>query len=189
MDKRQVFYKWVRATWTGWVLGIPFIIALALVAEAAGIGGAQVPVGLGMGTGIGLMQARAIRSVGPKAALWFWSCVIGLGVPFLATDIANAAGYEVTFSLYLSVALGGLMVGILQAFILRPNLHHRVWWVTGSLVGWAMASSMVAVAESLSRIRPLRGLWGAFAFLGTVAGGGLVLGVITAVSLVRVLRN
>lgn len=127
----------VNLTWTnagsfisgfeppGWVLGIPFIIALALVAEAAGIGGAQVPVGLGMGTGIKLMQARAIRGVGPKDALWFWSCVIGRGVPFLATDIANAAGYTVTYSLYLSVALGGLMVGILQALILRQNLHHR----------------------------------------------------------------
>ena len=46
------------ATWAGWLLGIPFIIILALMGEAVGIGGSQFLVGAGMGTGTGLLQSR-----------------------------------------------------------------------------------------------------------------------------------
>ena len=35
---------WLRATWLGWILGVPLILVLALAGEAVGIGGAQVLV-------------------------------------------------------------------------------------------------------------------------------------------------
>ncbi len=189
MSDRQVFVQWVRATLVGWVLGIPIIIALALIGEAVGIGGAQALVGVGMGTGIGLMQGRAIRGVLHKSAPWFWSCAVGLGVPFLAADIAKAAGWNFTYSLQVSVALGGIIVGVWQAFLLRPCLRNTGWWVVGSVVGWALASGMVAVADPLSRTPSLRGIWGALVYLGIIAGGGLVLGLVTGISLVRLLRH
>ncbi|MGE0129659.1 MAG: hypothetical protein AB7U82_16390 [Blastocatellales bacterium] len=31
MRGRKFFIQWVRATWAGWLLGVPIIIALALV--------------------------------------------------------------------------------------------------------------------------------------------------------------
>lgn len=189
MGDRQIFVQWVRATWVGWILGIPLIIVLALIGEAVGIGGAQVLVGVGMGTGIGLMQGRAIRGVLQRAAPWFWSCAVGLGVPFLAVDIAKAAGWDFTYSLHVSVALGGIIVGVWQAFLLRPRLRHTGWWVVGSVVGWILASGMVVVADTLSRSHSLRGILGAVAYLGIITGGGLVLGLVTGISLVRLLRH
>jgi len=94
LSMRQVLGQWVRATWAGWALGIPLIIALALVGEAVGIGGSQVLLGVGMGAGIGLMQSRAIRDMLHSSAPWLWSCVVGLGLPFLVTDVAKAAGWN-----------------------------------------------------------------------------------------------
>lgn len=128
MSDRQLFGLWVRSTWIGWVLGVPLIIALALIGEAVGIGGAQVLVGAGIGVGIGLMQGRALRGMLNQAVPWFWSCVVGLAVPFLATDVAKAGGLVFPYSLYASVALGGTIVGAWQAFLLRPR-PNTGWWV------------------------------------------------------------
>jgi hypothetical protein len=188
-DHRKIFAEWVRVTWVGWVIGIPFIIALALVGEAFGIGGVQALVGAGMGAGIGLMQARAIRGLLDKSAPWFWSCVVGLGAPFLAWDIAKAAGWEFPYSLYLSVTLGGLLAGVWQAFLLRPRFRNTGWWVAASVLGWSLAAGTAALSDTLMRSRSIRGLWGALAYLAIVAGGGLILGLVTGAGLVRLLRH
>ena len=186
---RQLFLRWVRATWAGWVLGVPCIIALALIGEAVGIGGAQVIVGAGMGTGLGLLQGRALGGVLPRSAPWFWSCVGGLAAPFLATDIATAAGWSSRYSLQAAVAAGGLIVGSAQALILRRRFHHVLWWIADRTVGWALAGGTSAIAESVSRSQQLRGVWGALAYLAIVAGGGLILGVVTGLALVGMRRR
>jgi hypothetical protein len=182
IDRRLVI-RWVRATWFGWLLGIPVIIVLALLGEAVGIGGAQVLVGAGMGTSIGLMQSRVIRSMLPKAGAWICSCVVGLGVPFLVTDIAKVAGRNVGYSLFVCVAAGGLISGGWQALILRTRFRKTRWWVLASALGWMLAAGTSAAAEPISRLRAFRGLLGAFVYLGVVAAGGLILGLVTGVCL------
>jgi hypothetical protein len=186
---RLAFGRWVRATWAGWVIGIPIVVVLALIGEVVGIGGVQVLVGAGMGTGIGLMQERAIRSVLRRGAPWFWSCVVGLGLPFLAADVAKAARWDSHYSLYLSVALGGLIVGVWQASLLLPHLQNTGWWIVGSVVGWNLAAGMVAAADALQRSHSIRGLWGALVYLGIIAGGGLILGLITSIPFVWLLPH
>lgn len=79
---QRFFDRWVRATWAGWLLGIPLIIALALAGEAVSIGGAQFLIGVGMGTGVGLMQGRVLRPIVEKSRHWLLSCVFGLGWMF-----------------------------------------------------------------------------------------------------------
>jgi len=184
LGDRPALGRWVRATWAGWVLGIPIVVVLALIGEAVGIGGVQVLVGAGMGAGIGLTQGRTIRGVLRSGAPWFWSCVVGLGLPFLAADVAKMARWDFHYSLYLSVALGGLIVGTWQASLLRPHLRNTGWWIVGSVVGWNLAAGMAAVADTLQRSHSIRGLPGALAYLGMVAGGGLILGFVTGISFV-----
>jgi hypothetical protein len=188
-NNRQLFVLWARATWIGWVLGVPLIILLALLGEAVGIGGAQVLVGAGMGAGIGLMQGRAIRGVLHRFIPWFWSCVVGLAVPFLATDIIKAMGREFAYSPYAAVALGGLFVGAWQAVILRSHLRKTGWWVVASVLGWTLAAGTAAGADYLSHSQSFRGLLGALTYLGIVAIGGLVLGLVTGIALVWMLRH
>jgi len=189
MTERPTFTQWVLATWAGWVLGIPLIAALALIGEAIGIGGVQVLVGLGMGMGIGLMQGRIIRKLIHGFAPWFWSCVVGLGLPFLVVDIAKAVRWNFPYSLYVSIALAGLIVGVWQAFLLRSHFLNTGWWVAASVLGWNLAAGMAAIADYLFRSHSIRGLWGALGYLGIIVGGGLILGLVTGLSLVWMHRK
>ena len=189
MIDRMLFSLWVRATFVGWILGIPLIIALALLGEAVGIGGSQVLVGAGMGTGIGLMQGRVIRGIIHKSSLWVWSSAAGLSLPFFVTDISNAAGWGLAYSLPIAVTLGGIIVGGWQAFILRPRFRKVWFWAAASALGWTLAAGTVAVADPLVRSWSVRGLWGAVLYLGIVATGGLILGLVTGICLAWIFRN
>ena len=180
---------WLRATWLGWLLGVPLIVLLALMGEAVGIGGVQVLVGLGMGTGVGLLQGRALRSVLGRAGPWICSSALGLALPFLIADVAAAARWDVTYSLHWCVAIGGLIVGIWQALLLRARFTGLLWWVAGSTAGWSLAAATAAIADLLRQTGSLRGLGGAAAYLATVMAGGLVLGMITGLVMRRLVRR
>lgn len=175
MNQRQILRAWLRTTWIGWVLGVPCIVVLALLGEALGIGGVQFLVGAGMGAGIGYMQSRVLRGVLDKPATWFWASLLGLALPFLVTDIAKALEWNLPYSLYVCVAIGGLLVGVWQTLMLRPRFDKVAWWIVASLAGWSAASGMAALAQ----IQSLRGLVGALAYLAIVAAGGGVLGLVT----------
>ena len=113
----RLFAIWLRATATGWVLGLPLIVLAALVGEAIGLGGVQFFVGAGMGAGVGLMQGWAIRDVVGRFAPWFWSCVVGLSAPFAVTDLGHVMRLDLPFSIYVAVLFGGLFAGLGQAYI------------------------------------------------------------------------
>jgi hypothetical protein len=189
MTEHRLLSRWIRATWAGWVLGVPVIVALALIGEAIGIGGAQALVGAGMGIAVGFLQARAIRGVLPGASRWFWSCAVGLAIPFLVTDIWKPTGLSAAYSLFAAVALGGVVIGAWQSLILRSRLRRAGWWMLASAVGWVLAGAMAAAADPLSHAPGLRGIWGALAYLGIIAGGGLILGLVTGAALVWMLRD
>lgn len=190
MSDARLLGPWVRATWQGWLLGIPLVVGLALLGEALGIGGAQVLVGLGMGLGVGGMQGRVIRRRIAASAPWFWSSVGGLALPFLVTDIAGAMGRGLPYSLPLSVAVGGLLAGTGQALVLRARVGDRAWlWVPASGLAWALSAAASGVADSWMRAHSLRGIGGALVYLGITASGGLILGLVTAWPLAWILAH
>jgi hypothetical protein len=189
MTHRRLFVSWICATWLGWLLGLPLIIVMALVGEVVGIGGVQVLVGAGLGTGIGLMQGRVIRSILNKSVPWIWSCIVGLGAPFLVTDISKVAGWNLPYSLLVSIAIGGLIVGGWQALMLSSQLRKTGWWIVASVLGWALAAGTSSIADSLPRSHAIRGVWGALAYLGIVAAGGLILGLVTGICLVWLFQH
>lgn len=171
---------WLRATWFGWVLGVPCIAALALAAELAHLGGLQVFVGAGMGLGVGLLQARLLRRLGIPATSWILASAVGLAVPFLIWDIAQAYGTSWSYYLAVCVAAGGVVVGTWQALLLRGRLQGPVWWILGSLIGWGLAGLLATSADLLSKGHALRGISGAAIYLGLVTLPGGVLGLVTA---------
>ena len=181
--------SWTRATWFGWLLGIPCTILLALAGEAVGIGGHQVLVGAGMGCGVGLLQGRAVKRFRLDAIPWFCSCTAGLAAPFLASDVGHGLGATWKYSLPACVAIGGVVVGVWQAALLRKEFSGTIWWVVGSALGWSLAGVTAASADTLVRSHSIRGLAGAGAYLGLVAVGGLILGVVTGLVLPHGLRT
>ena len=180
--------KWIRATWGGWVLGVPCVIVLALAGEAIGIGGVQWLVGAGMGAGVGIAQARVLRHVLPRPSLWFGASCVGLALPFALTDAGHLVGPGPTYALTWCVASGGLLVGGAQGWLLRTVARRSGLWVVASLAGWSVAAGAAAAADAEFRSHRLVGLPGALVYLGLIACGGLALGLFTAPLVVRFRR-
>ena len=167
------------------MLGVPCIAVLALIGEAAGIGGSQVLVGAGMGLGVGLMQTRALKDLLPRPRAWLLPSVLGLALPFGVFDALKLMGRELPFSLFLSVAVGGVIVGVWQAALLRPKTGPAPAWIAASALGWSLAALAAQASDWLTRTRRIPGLTGALIYLATVAVGGLVLGLVTGPVIVR----
>jgi len=180
---------WARATWLGWLAGVPLIALFALVGEMLGIGGAQALVGAGMGTGVGILQARALRNVLDRPARWVWSCAIGLTLPFLAFDLLRVTGHKSPYSVQLAVAGGGIAAGLWQAYLLRPRARQAGWWIVISTFGWTLAALAAGSADTMTRGHAVGGIPGALLYLAIVGVGGLILGASTGVGLVRLLRS
>ncbi len=180
--------RWLRATWLGWLLGVPTIAALALLGEALGVGGAQFFVGAGMGLAVGLLQARALGRLLPRRRGWILASTLGLAAPFAVTDLARLLHLDLPYSLPVNVAIGGLLVGALQASLLRPHLDRALAWAPSCALAWLAAAGTTAAADALFTARPLAGIAGALAYLGLVASGGLVLGLVGGLGLRALLR-
>jgi hypothetical protein len=187
MSTRSLQSSWIRATSLGWALGLPAIVLAAGVAERLGQQQLHTPVGAGMGLAIGYIQSRALRPHRGDVWPWFWSCVVGLSLPFIAADVAGAAQLRLPYSLHAAVVCGGMIVGLWQAILLGLSRRRGAVWVAASGVGWALAAGAVAVADRVVRGTGLRGIPGALAYLVLVALGGAVLAVVTGFMLVRVL--
>jgi len=181
--ERQLAVRWARATWIGWLLAIPIVIALAFLGEAVGVGGAQFLVGLGAGIGVGVGQRRIVRDLLGLAGPWFWSSAIGLALPFLVFDATRLAGSPLPYSLPAMIAVGGLIAGVWQAQLLRARFGGAALWVLASAAGWSLAAAAAFAAELLFQSLRMRGVWGALAYLGTIGGGGLLLGITTGLCL------
>lgn len=180
------FRIWLRATWTGWSLGLALTILASLAGDAVGLSGSQTLLGVSMGAGVGLLQSRAMRGTLAHPRKWLLATVAGLTAPFLAIDVARVAGLAVPYSLYACVALGGLAVGLWQARLLRPLVSNAWIWIPASVAGWALAASTAAAADVLPRALAVRGLPGALLYLALVLGGGVILGLFTGMPLARV---
>jgi predicted ribosomally synthesized peptide with SipW-like signal peptide len=179
----RLIIRWVHVTWGGWLLGIPFVIVFALIGELVRVGGAQFLVGAGMGAAVGLAQSFTIRKMIGKTLPWILASMIGLALPFVATDLAKVIGKDLPYALEMNVAIGGLLAGIWQSLLLK-SVFAKTWpWIVGCTIGWALGGFSSAIADWLLQSHAVRGLPGAFAYLGIIAAGGLVLGLVTAGSL------
>ena len=182
MIETVTFLPWLRANLVGWILGIVLVVLLALVGDVVGVSGVQFLVGLGMGLGVGAAQARVLKAVLGESSSWRRASTIGLALPFLIADAANAAGVF-PYSPYATIAAAGLSVGLFQARLLSPRTHASLPWVVANLSGWAAAGFMAFVADTVVRSAGFRGISGALLYLTLVASGGIVLGLSTAAAL------
>jgi hypothetical protein len=183
-EELRFFRRWTVATSAGWLLGFVFTLAGAILADIAGVEDAQFFVGIGMGTGIGYGQ---LRWAGPRFGAtnrWVAASAVGMGTPFVASDVVHAVWSQWSFSLPLSVALGGLLVGFLEGRLLRSHSRRANWWVPACIAGWTLAAATVGLSSLF-----LPGGWLALFSLGTILLGGVVLAAVTGGALVWLLRS
>ncbi len=107
------------------------------------------------------------------------STTVGMGVPFLLWDLSAVLAADAFFALPTCVVAGSLLVGVLQARLLRVAYRGTARWIPASLVGWGLPVAAMALGDSGV-------LSGAGAIVSVVAMffGGVVLGGVTGTALV-----
>lgn len=144
---------------------------------------------MAMGAGIGYMQARVLQPMLHNKMAWLLSWLIGLSIPFLIADLSRHFEWGLPYSPYMAVSIGGLLVGIYQLFLLRAQYRKAGWWILGSLLGCVAASIGPGIADFTFQRRLIPGLWGALAYLVFASVGGLLLGAVSGLFLVRLRKE
>ena len=186
----HLFRRWVFATSWGWLLGFAFLMLGAVAADLLmGAERAQFYLGLGMGAGIGYAQVRVTTRVLQIGNAWGWASVVGMAVPFVASDILRATwpGLSYLYSLWLSAACGGLLVGLLQRPMLRPHAPSAYRWIPASMAGWMLAATTPFLYGTVPGLGA--GVGAALINVAAIPLGGVILGVVTGGTLVWLLRR
>lgn len=183
------FTRWVRGTLGGWLFELVLIVLVAFGGDLIGLGEgeSQFIVGIAMGAGVGYAQGRVVRQWWGSTWSWMWASVIGIGVPFVASDLVSAVWHGYSFSLPLVVVIGGVFVGLLQRRVLIFHTHRANWWVPACVAGWALATGTAAVSGLLPS-GPSAG-WLAILNVGVILPAGIVLGMVTGGALVWMFRH
>lgn len=172
---RSLVADWLRSTFWGWLLGFVFIVVLSVAWDVVG-GEAQFMVGVGIGAGVGLVQVWLAGRWLPVRAAWVWASGLGMGAPFVLSDLGGAFGLGVPYSLTIDVLSGGLLVGVLQFFLLRPAVRQAHWWIVASVVGWGVPVGLVALNDSglvpdvVGTVLGMSGMFLGGAILGLITG-------------------
>lgn len=183
--------KWTLNTIYGWLLGFVVIIILALISEALGISDSQFFVGTGIATGVGFMQNRIIRKRLKIGWNWMWMTILGMTLSFVIFDFGhNILAIIPEFNLQLSVAVGGVIVGVLQYLILKAkSIKGSYWWILISSIGWTSAGLVVGVVDYLKDYIEVGPLVLILNLLLMVFFSSLVLGLITGTGFIRLLKT
>jgi hypothetical protein len=181
--------KWIKATFWGWLLGIILLIMLSSILDGMGIENMQFYIGIGMGAGVGLTQWLLLKRYRAINASWIWASLLGMGMPFVILDFIMP--HTVKYKLPLSVALGGLLVGVFQYLVLKKQFQRSSVWILTSLAGWTIAAVIVLAIDLTMKIKVAGSLTLVLALVNLLIMllGGVALGLITGGTMKKILYN
>jgi hypothetical protein len=168
----------------GWAHGILAGVCLIVLVESLGLPEVQTPLVLGIALGVSVQQFRALRPIlGESGRRWVLVSCLGLGGPFIIADAATVAGRPLVYDLVVFVILGGVIAGALQWSLLRPVVRGANGWLIACSAGYFAAASTVWLNDRVLPNTP--GVLGALQYLVVILGGGVLLGVFTAIAASR----
>ena len=182
--------RWTKFTFLGWFVGIFLLIGLSALLDSIGIEKFQFYVGVGLGAGVGFFQWRVLKKSMGTNPQWFWSSVLGMGIPFLIFDLVSQfSGHSLgDYNLPLSTCSGAILISLLQFRILKKYSQQANRWFFGSMAGWILAAATVLSIDYIKMI--IHNNWvGFFINLTLILGGGVVLGFVTGKFLITILKN
>ena len=183
--------KWTLNTIYGWLVGFVCVIILAFILEAVGVVDSQFFVGTGMSAGVGFMQYRLLHSI--KGWNWMWATMFGMTLAFVMLEFGSTfLEMMPDFNLQISIAVGGLLVGILQYRILSTeSVSGSLWWILICFIGWTSAGLIVGITDYLRDYIP-NGPGPIALILNLLLMtfiSSLTLGLVTGMGLLRLLRK
>jgi len=184
------WWLWVLLTLLG--LGVGFLVGFVLGHLVLG----NVSVGIGIGAVVGLFQWLLLRKRIPHASWWILATVIGLFVPLGLYGIVWLI-WKVPFDLGWPMGglgwaacflVGGAFMGRLQLRVLRRRVPEPRSWVVYSAIGWFVSVFPMMIRPDMTSDLPIPLLILRNGVMSP-AFGGVLLGVITGMGMMRLLRQ
>ena len=177
-----VWLQWASASGLGGALGFALADAvLNLFSEALYRAMAEIVIFGLLGTSMGTLQWLVLRRHFFQAGWWVAASSVG---GTLIGIIGVFYGSELQVNMVLAYGLVGIILGALQWLVLRRRISRSGWWMVASLLGWALA---VSVVQSLDRLGLLSGLSETVGFILGFGLVGTVVGIVTGGLLVWLL--
>ena len=177
-----VWLQWASASGLGGALGFALADAvLNLFSEALYRAMAEIVIFALLGTSMGTLQWLVLRRHFFQAGWWVAASSVG---GTLIGIIGVFYGSELQVNMVLAYGLVGIILGALQWLVLRRRISRSGWWMVASLLGWALA---VSVVQSLDRLGLLSGLSETVGFILGFGLVGTVVGIVTGGLLVWLL--
>ncbi|HOS47936.1 MAG TPA: hypothetical protein PLG57_04825 [Bacteroidia bacterium] len=175
--------KWIKSSFFGWILGVAFILMFSGALESIGIHHMQFYLGLAMGLGVGLIQWLYLRRFIPLNLTWALLSAIGLSLPLLLFDLVTS--YELPHKLLFCISAGSVLSGLFQYLLLKPHYKGAIHWIITSFFSWTSATAIVFLIDYTWSLRTyhVSNLWLAIINLVLILSGGLVLGLLSGISL------
>jgi hypothetical protein len=177
---------WIKTTFYGWSMGVILLIVVSSILDSFQIENVQFYIGVCMGAGVGFAQWKKLRIYFGISSKWFWTSIVGMGLPFLILDLLMSRTSE--YKLPTGILLGGLTTGFLQLHVLKCYFKKPNSWVLGCFVGWLFAGLVVLTVNMTMKLKPegVFNLLLALLNLTLILLGGVILGIITSVTIKRI---
>ena len=129
----------------GWAIGFWVCEAIKpFLYDITHLGGDGLVIGAAIGLTQGIVVSRQrIASVGA----WLVISSVGFGLgKFIGEGVT--AGVPATVSHVLTGGVIGASIGVVQWLLLRtPGFSRAGWWLVANMAGWAVAWSLISLAE------------------------------------------
>ncbi|MFN2197787.1 MAG: hypothetical protein ACK2UW_16830 [Anaerolineales bacterium] len=137
-----------------------------------------------LGLTIGLAQGLILRR---KFSLsnWVLASAAGWGLGTLLGILVQKrfSNYE---TMALAIGIASLFIGFFQSLILRKKYIRAYWWIILNVIGWCLA--IAPVVWMIEKVQVFSERFG-FLLLGFWWFPGLILGIITAIGLLWIMRG
>ena len=187
--------KWVLATILGDVVASTLIYSTSFYSvlyNSLGFYGAQwisVPI---YGVIVGIAQWFVLRQQISRAGWWILATFMGRVANFGLVNTGFGTLYALlsySSASWITQPIYGAILGIAQWFVLRQQVSRAGWWILATTIG-VLISNKILYSGGMELFRPIGGFFGSI--LGPpIVGGidGMVIGAITGIALVWLLRN
>lgn len=148
--------RWVIANFLGFILGM--IVAIILSYSILNLFHPEetnMLLGLGYGFGIGLVQWYLLNRIFKLSKLWILSSAFGIGIPYAGIILLMESGFIFSpiwdikdFYIGFIFFISGLIVGFLQMILLKDKFSRSYYWIIVSCVAWGIALSLNSILFS-----------------------------------------
>ena len=181
-DWLEVWCKWMPITGISWCVSLVIGSVVVQVVGLALPGAASLARGgLVAGALMGLTQWAMISPQVKEVGWWSLATAIGWISGLAITTLVAGVAYP-GLGRVAGLALGGLVLGLVQCSTLAPKLEGRGAWLSMTAVGWTSAMALGMSLPGVTDTGPIAGRMVQTATAGAV--GWVLIGLVSTIALI-----